>query len=83
MIGGNQVIKKSDSKTGVSAHKASAIDFNTGKLLLKKSEIKDNPVDLIYPENVVRSIAKIFNDPYGFSSVSLKKIRPIPGVIKT
>ncbi len=51
------------------------------KSALMESESVSGHIRL-YPENVIRSVAKIFGDPESFRSIDLKGVDPIPGLVK-
>lgn len=81
VIGGSHVIKKSESRLGIAQHISTPLDYSTGALIHKRENATNN-VGLIFPENVARTVAKIFGDPSDFSSVSLDGTKVIPGIVK-
>lgn len=81
VVGGSHIIKRNESKSGNAQHISSPMDFSNGDLV-KNKDLATPDVGLIFPENVARTISKIFGDPKGFSSVDLNSIRIIPGITK-
>ena len=75
-VGKSRIIPKIKSKTGNPEHYAWPFNFKEGKL----AEGPEN-ASFFYPENVVRSIGKVFKDPVGFTPVS-EAVPPIPGIAK-
>jgi len=84
VIGGSHVIRRDQSPTGDALHFSTPFDFSTGQLVreLAQDQRASESLNLIYPENVIRTVAGIFGNPSGFNSVSLEKTAVIPGVIK-
>lgn len=81
-VGRSQVISR--KVTGNAIHIGDALDFKTGEALARDNKRNDSQlveVDLIRPEHVARTVARLFNDPMGMGGLNYKG-RIIPGVIK-
>ncbi|NUQ75354.1 MAG: DUF1501 domain-containing protein [Polyangiaceae bacterium] len=59
-------------------HRAQYMNFKTGELRAPETA----GFELLRPEHITRSVAKIFDDPADFSSVDLNRVPVIPGLIK-
>lgn len=75
-VGSSQIIPKAKSKTGVAEHYAVPFDYATGKPATSPAG-----ASFFYPENLIRTIAKIYQDPTGFKAVSYD-LPVIPGIVK-
>ncbi len=80
-IGKSNVIIAKKSQTGVPLHIAAAMDMKTGQPLTKPPENPKN-ASFIFPENVIRTVAELFGNPKGFSSVD-PNLAVLKDLIKT
>ncbi len=75
-VGASKVIPAKKSVTGTGLHIATAYDPKTGL-----PATGPNGATFIYPENVIRTVAEIFGNPPGFSSVA-SNVSVIKGILK-
>ncbi len=75
-VGGSRLFTRRQLKNGVADQRGVPIDYETG-LIARSPE----NADFIRPENIARTIAKIFGEPKGHTIVN-PYTRSIPGIVK-
>ncbi len=79
-IGASHVISRSENSSGQAIHIGSAIDYKTG---LVDQLAKSQSSSLIFPENVVKTVANCFKSENQSSILDTFDCEIIPGVVKS
>jgi uncharacterized protein (DUF1501 family) len=80
VLGGSHMIPRKIAASGIAQHISSPISYTDGQII-RSSQAATKDVGLIYPENIARTIAKVFGDPPKFSSTPMST-RVLPGIVK-
>jgi len=82
VIGESRVLSRKTSVGGMSKHMALPLDYRSGEIYRGNTLPPSKAVNLIFPEDVARTVAGIFGNPTGFETAPLS-LPVIPGVIKS
>jgi len=74
-VGKSRVIPEKQSKTRMPEHYAVPFNYQTGE-----SATSPTGASFFYPENVIRTVAKLYGDPASFKAVNLS-LPVIPGIV--
>lgn len=75
-VGSSKIIPLKKSKTGMPEHYATPFNYKTGK-----PATSPEGASFFYPENFIRTLAKLYGDPPNFKAVA-KDLPVIPGILK-